>query len=137
MDYLKDNDIYNVLEVNHMMSDEEFYAKTQSYIYFTLLELLGIIQEGRDYLIPPVTEDSPYLETWQFFDYIYHDPRISVSQEADKLMALYRKYHDIMGGIHLDWLDKLHSRFQGRMGLSLDQIYVIIRELRDVFTKRS
>lgn len=80
------------------MDPTEFYAKIQSHLYFSMLEFLGVrIDNSGKFtktLIPSLGANSKHLDTWRFFDAIYHDKRISTEKN---IVDTVNKYHSVTG----------------------------------------
>lgn len=133
--YMRNIRMYEKLKIDGFMDDVEFYAKLQSFTYFTLLAMLGIEKEYWGYHIPKITADSKYIETWRFFETIYDDPRVFMSQEADKMITLYRKYHDPKGGVHPDWIQYLYNKFQNT-GMENTRINLILDKIKEMFIEQ-
>lgn len=123
-DRLKHYDAYALVEdfekdPNKHLDEDAFYAAASSSLYYSLLDLLSIRKDDSGkFFIPLVNENSKYLQTWHFFDKVYHDRRISVTRDGDKMLELYFKYFPNYTGIDFDWIQKMKHRLKNRMNLN-------------------
>ena len=130
--YLKDLKTHRVVK-NTSMTDDEYYAKIQSACYFGLLEFLGIRVNGSKSYIPTLTAKTEHIETWRFFDIVYHDKKVSTEEDPVRMMNLGHSYYGPTFGISRDWIPMITKRLT-RIGLNDQQVAAVITPITDMFT---
>lgn len=130
-DYLVNNKIHKSVKETKMVVDE-FYAKLQSSIYYSLLELLNVRVNGSKVYIPALTENSPNLNTWRFFDFAYHDQAVSRSKDIIELSKNMATFHGVK--ITSEWISILTKRLVKR-GVTKGDVEIIFKNIWEMIVE--
>ena len=122
-DFLRRNAIYTTYmkSSKEYISEDDFYKKMGSAIYYSLFSLLSIRRDKDtgEFYIPTLTSNSNFIETWRFFDDIYHDGRCNRCRNVDEIMVSYRGIRGKEEGINKHWTEVLEQKL-GNMSKSHD-----------------
>lgn len=115
------------------ITSSDFFNNIGTCVYYSLLDFLSIHKdESGEFLMPNLNENSNYLNTWHFFDHLYHDFRISTIRNGVEVMEAYRKYFPENGGIDAKWINRLRYRLNNRIDIpsnGIDEICSRIEKL--------
>lgn len=118
-DLAKERDVYNYIDDKRMPA-QDFYAKLSNSIWKSLLQFCNIVQYDtpNSFDIPTISADTPYIETWTFFDKIYHDTRVSFEKDPLTSITRYKKVFRVDGGISSDWIPLLINKLLEKTDIS-------------------
>lgn len=136
-DSLKDDDIYSTLkeyELCDYPQEINFYSCLGTSIYYSLLDFLGIRKDkAGNFFSPNLNDNSKYLETWYFFDRVYHDRHVSLYKNGSTMMEAYRNHFPNQSGINSEWLNKFRFRIGNKLNMNEDGINVICEKIKSVY----
>lgn len=138
-DGLKEDNIYENLKeyeisITDQIPESNFYSCLGTCIYYSLLDFLGIRKDKTgNFFTPNLNENSKYLETWYFFDRIYHDKHVSLFKNGEMLMDAYRNHFHDQSGINSEWLNKLKFRIGNKLNLNSDGVELICNDIKRLY----
>ena len=119
-----------------IMLPEEFYNKIGNVIYYSLLEFLNIKKENgsKEFTVPEINMETPFLGTWYFFDKVYQDKRISYEKKGLRYMNAYLKYYgDMQKGIDRRWLEIFKTKLSHKFNIIDTGLQVICDSVGNLF----
>lgn len=139
-DSLKDLNVYALnieceASINNRLSEAQFYSIIGTSIYYSLLDFLSIRKDdiNGSYIIPQLDEYSENLETYYFFERVYHDRRISLKKNGLDLILSYRTYYPDLSTINPIWIDKLHTRLMNKLNMIEIGVVKICDIIKDMY----
>jgi hypothetical protein len=135
---LKRNDVYGKITYDKM-KESEFYYKLSNPIWKSLLQICNIEQlpGENQFNIPKVDMNTPYLETWRFFDRMYHDTRVSFDKDPIIAITNYKNIFQVNGGITSKLIPVLFSKIGEKLnGISPSDLNIIVNNIGGVWCYR-
>lgn len=138
-DGLREECIYEKMDgyeisTSECMTEASFYSCLGTCIYYSLLDFLGIRKDKvGNFFSPNLNENSKYLETWYFFDRVYHDRNVSLYKNGLTLMEAYRNHFPNQSGINSEWLNKLKFRIGNKLNINADGIDLICSNIKKLY----
>ena len=108
-------EIYNSMTFkgSEPMDEEEFYKTLSGRIYWSFINFLEIEKKGREKAVMPIlTEDSKYLQTWDLLEKFYTDPEM---RSVNDPLAKYDAYEKKFGGeiqVDSEWKNSLKQSLE-------------------------
>jgi predicted HNH restriction endonuclease len=133
-DLAKEKHLYDMV-ITKNVSEQDFYTKLGNSVWKSIIQFCGIVQHDapNNFTIPTISADSPYIETWAFFDKIYHDTRVSFEKEAEQSIRRYKKVFNVEGGISSDWISILISKMHEKMDITDDDALNVALDIKKVW----
>ena len=130
-DLCKKQELYDLLS-NQSMQPQDFYTKLSNPIWKSLLQFCNIIQHNtpNNFTVPPITVDTPYIETLVFFDNIYHDTSVSLERDPLKAITGYKRVFKVEGGISSDWIPLLVTKIQEKIDIADEDVMIITEYIK-------
>lgn len=138
-DGLRDDDLYGKMagkeiSTSECVAEPNFYSCLGTCIYYSLLDFLGIRKDKvGNFFSPNLNENSKYLETWYFFDRVYHDRHVSLYKNGSALMEAYRNHFPNQSGINSEWLNKLKFRIGNKLNINGEGIELICKTIKELY----